>query len=356
MDNFVIRAMTFPAINAQLRKLRQRVIRKPNIVQLLRNHIINVEKYYLPGTPNSYIYSMISIAMATYNGETFIREQLDSILAQTEKDIEIVICDDASTDSTPKILDEYARKDSRIRVFKNQKNLGYRDNFNKAVSLCKGDFVAFSDQDDLWLENHLEALHKAIGNNLVCGGRTVRCRENGTTLKELSPTPYQSECLTSQKDRFIYQCYAFNLYQGASQLISREAVDRFFPIEPSEYAHDWSLAANAIGENRFVYIDTVITKWRKHSSQVTHKRHSRKVRKDRLAQFAIYLWTHNDNLRKDPVIKEILQKAVEFHTNSRISYRLRNLAHAWRTSKTIYGRNFTGTLKTVLGYLFTASL
>ena len=64
---------------------------------------------------------MISIAMATYNGETFIREQLDSILAQTEKNFEIVICDDASSDSTPQILDEYARKDSRIRVFRNEK-------------------------------------------------------------------------------------------------------------------------------------------------------------------------------------------------------------------------------------------
>ena len=299
---------------------------------------------------------MISIAMATYNGETFIREQLDSILAQTEKDFEIVICDDASSDSTPKILDEYARKDSRIRVFINEKNLGYRENFNKAVSLCKGDFIAFSDQDDLWLPNHLEALHSAIGDNLVCGGRTVRCTEDGTSLSEFSPTPYQSNCLTSQISRFIYQCYAFNLYQGASQLISREAVERFFPIEVDEYAHDWALAANAIGENRFVYIDTVITKWRKHSSQVTHKRHSREVRKNRLAQFASYMWAHNDNFRKDSTIKEILRKAIEFHTNSRVSYRIKNLCHAWRTSKTIYGRNFTGTLKTVLGYLFTASL
>ena len=208
----------------------------------------------------------------------------------------------------------------------------------------------------MWLPNHLQALHDAIGDNLVCGGRTVRCREDGSTLKEYSPTPYQSNCLTSQKDRFIYQCYAFNLYQGASQLISREAVKRFFPIEPEEYAHDWSLAANAIAENRFVYTNEVVTKWRKHSSQVTHKRHSREVRKKRLAQFAVYMWTHNENFKKNKSISEILNKAVEFHTNSDIIYRIKNLAHAWRTSKIIYGRNFSGTLKTVLGYLFTASL
>ena len=162
--------------------------------------------------------------------------------------------------------------------------------------------------------------------------------------------------MTSQKDRFIYQCYAFNLYQGASQLISREAVKRFFPIEPEEYAHDWSLAANAIAENRFVYTDTVVTKWRKHSSQVTHKRHSRQVRKNRLAQFALYLWTHNDKFKQNNQIKEVLRKAVEFPTNSTFGYRVKNLCHAWRTSKIIYGRNFSGTLKTVLGYLFTASL
>ena len=67
----------------------------------------------------------ISIALATYNGEKYLREQLDSILKQTVQDFELIVCDDCSTDSTKAILNEYAENDSRIKVFFNEKNLGF---------------------------------------------------------------------------------------------------------------------------------------------------------------------------------------------------------------------------------------
>lgn len=299
---------------------------------------------------------MISIAMTTYNGEMFLREQLDSILAQTKTDFEIVICDDCSSDSTLKILAEYASKDSRFHIYENEKNLGYRKNFNKAVSLCKGEFIAFSDQDDIWLPHHLKTLKENIGESLVCGGATVRCLENGDALNMLSPTKQQAENLNSQVNRFIYQCYAFNLYQGASQMISKKAVEAYFPIEKDAYAHDWALATNAIAENKFTYVNEVITKWRKHSSQVTNKRDTREVRKKRLATFVLLLLKNNKRFAKTPIIVSILEKAAEFHTNTSILYRLKNLCHSWRISKIIYARNTFGTLKTVVGYFFTASL
>ena len=101
---------------------------------------------------------MISIAMATYNGEKFIEEQLDSILAQTIKDFEIVICDDCSNDRTFFILEQYAKKYPLIKLHKNTKNLGFRENFLQAINLCTGDFIALCDQDDIWNEKHLEIL------------------------------------------------------------------------------------------------------------------------------------------------------------------------------------------------------
>ena len=76
---------------------------------------------------------MISIAMATYNGAKFIREQLDSILAQTITDWELIVCDDVSTDSTIAILEEYAKKDGRIQIHKNQVNLGFKRNFENHI-------------------------------------------------------------------------------------------------------------------------------------------------------------------------------------------------------------------------------
>ena len=101
---------------------------------------------------------MISIALASYNGSKYIREQLDSILEQTYQDFELIICDDCSTDNTWQILQEYAQKDSRIKVFENERNLGFKKNFEKAISLCNGKYIALSDQDDIWIDNHLEVL------------------------------------------------------------------------------------------------------------------------------------------------------------------------------------------------------
>src|SRR5882672_1499287 len=94
----------------------------------------------------------VSIAMATYNGARFIAEQLQSISNQTAPPSEVVICDDHSTDSTIEIATQFAAKAPfPVRIEKNTERLGYRSNFMKAAHLCKSDFVAFSDQDDVWL-------------------------------------------------------------------------------------------------------------------------------------------------------------------------------------------------------------
>ena len=75
----------------------------------------------------------VDILMATYNGEKYIRPQIESILNQTFKDFNLIICDDCSTDNTYKILEEYQKKDNRIQLIKNEKNLGYNKNFEKLL-------------------------------------------------------------------------------------------------------------------------------------------------------------------------------------------------------------------------------
>ena len=91
---------------------------------------------------------MISIAMATYNGEKNIKEQIESILNQTLKEFELIICDDASTDNTVPILTSFAEKDKRIKILKNEQNLGFKKNFEKILFHCTGEYIAFCDQDD----------------------------------------------------------------------------------------------------------------------------------------------------------------------------------------------------------------
>ena len=110
----------------------------------------------------------ISIAMATYNGAKFLREQLDSIAAQTLPPYELVICDDGSTDSTLAIAREFAKEvNFPVRIYLNEHNLGFADNFLKAASLCEGDWIAFSDQDDVWLPHKLATVSRRFNDGVL---------------------------------------------------------------------------------------------------------------------------------------------------------------------------------------------
>lgn len=104
---------------------------------------------------------MISLAMPTYNGEKYIREQLDSIYAQTMVPDEVIVVDDCSTDGTLEILEEYKQKYG-LKYYVNEKNLGYNKNFEKAIKMCKGDYIALSDQDDVWFPNKIQVSFETI--------------------------------------------------------------------------------------------------------------------------------------------------------------------------------------------------
>lgn len=103
---------------------------------------------------------MISVVVSTYNGEKFLREQLDSIQMQTRKPDEVIISDDCSTDCTPKMVEEYI-KDRNLnnwKIFVNEHNLGWQKNFMKATKKAKGDYIFFADQDDIWMPNKIEKM------------------------------------------------------------------------------------------------------------------------------------------------------------------------------------------------------
>src|SRR5450759_436506 len=105
---------------------------------------------------------LVSIVMATYNGEKYLRKQLDSILEQTYQHFELIVVDDASTDGTLSILAEYAALDDRIQVFPAEKNLGLVSNFERGLRLANGNFIAFSDQDDIFRKDKIKLLLSAL--------------------------------------------------------------------------------------------------------------------------------------------------------------------------------------------------
>jgi glycosyltransferase involved in cell wall biosynthesis len=104
---------------------------------------------------------VISIAMATYNGERFLEEQLRTLGEQVKLPDEVVVCDDGSTDRTLEILVQFAeRAPFRVRLVINDQRLGWRENFLKAASLCTSDYIAFCDQDDVWLPDKLSVVSR----------------------------------------------------------------------------------------------------------------------------------------------------------------------------------------------------
>ncbi len=103
-----------------------------------------------------------SVAMAVYNGEKYIHQQIDSILERMGPEDELVISYDKSTDSTKDIIDEYARRDSRVRVVANEGKPGVQNNFSNAVSNCRGKYIFLADQDDIWIGDKINVVVKTF--------------------------------------------------------------------------------------------------------------------------------------------------------------------------------------------------
>jgi glycosyltransferase involved in cell wall biosynthesis len=115
----------------------------------------------------------VSVLMPAYNAEKYIGEAIESILAQTFKDFELIIIDDCSMDKTWEIIQEYAKKDARIIPFKNESNLGIAGNRNKLIGLSKGKYIAWQDADDISMPNRLKHQYEFMETNKevgICGG------------------------------------------------------------------------------------------------------------------------------------------------------------------------------------------
>jgi len=133
---------------------------------------------------------LVSIGLPVYNGEKHLREALDSLLAQTYTNFELIISDDASTDKTFQICKEYELKDKRISVYKNKRNLGSIENFKIVLRKTKGEFFSWAGDHDLWhpewLQEHVHVLKKHIEIVLVYP-HTVRISGTGENLHVSPP-------------------------------------------------------------------------------------------------------------------------------------------------------------------------
>lgn len=191
--------------------------------------------------------------MATYNGEKYIKNQLDSILPELGKHDEVIVVDDCSSDNTVAILSEYSNKDARIKVYRNEKNIRHVKTFEKAVGLAKNELIVFSDQDDLWVPGRVDVFQKAFKENpnvvLVTGSFDCIDADGNLINNELRKV--------SAADSFAYKKNIASIfkgtlgYYGCVMVVKRDFVQKILPFPEGTEAHDLyiALAANIARAN-----------------------------------------------------------------------------------------------------------
>ncbi len=203
---------------------------------------------------------LISIAMATYNGEKYLREQLDSIYNQTYSNIEVLVCDDCSNDNTTSILKEY-KDNFGLKYFVNKVNLGYVKNFERAISLCSGEFIALSDQDDIFLPRKIETLVNEIKDYDVIHSDAYLINDIGNIFSK-SFSEYSKKIIKpkSEIDLILNGCVT-----GCTCMMKSSFAKEITPFPDNLYVHDKWIGFVAFKNSSLKYIDKSLIKYRQHS-------------------------------------------------------------------------------------------
>ncbi|MBI1293210.1 glycosyltransferase [bacterium] len=205
----------------------------------------------------------ISIAMAVYNGAQFIEQQLKSFTEQTLIPDELVITDDGSTDGTLDIVHTFAQHAPfKIRVELNEKNLGYARNFSRAVSLCSGDIIFLSDQDDEWLPRKIETVVGKLQDNpwaQVVVNDMIICDEN------LLPSKFtQLHNIISAGGR------AEAFFSGCCMAIRKQFLELVLPLPKDLFAHDNWINHLSLSLGARLLLPASLQKYRRHNSNASN--------------------------------------------------------------------------------------
>lgn len=256
---------------------------------------------------------LVSIALAVYNAEKNLREQVESILNQTVQDIELIMCDDRSTDGSWNLMNKLSKEDNRIHIFQNDQNMGFKKNFEEAIKHCSGKYIALSDDDDIWEKNHLEQLLKIIGDKALACGNSTFVDDNG---KSLGMTLKYQEALDwiprNDMKKFLSIALFRNPYQGATMLMKREFLSKALPIPDNVPYHDTWFASMACFCGGISYTSHSLMKYRRLKTSVTGLREQRKSKWRRFVR----PWIPDDRMDVLTNIQQRLNDAPPSQTNT----------------------------------------
>jgi glycosyltransferase involved in cell wall biosynthesis len=224
---------------------------------------------------NDLIDNSISVAMCTFEGSKFLEKQLESIAKQSIRPEELIICDDGSTDSTHAIVEGFSQRGFfPTKLFRNEVRLRVVQNFTQAISLCASNYIALSDQDDIWLPNRLELTLQAMKEAE---------KEFGTALplivhsdlsvidaggKTIAPSFMSLRRIKHYEDVPLPNLMMQNFVTGSTILINRSLAEVALPIPAEALMHDWWLALIAAAVGKIVFIDHPTVLYRQHEANV----------------------------------------------------------------------------------------
>ena len=202
----------------------------------------------------------ISILLPTYNGGRYLAEQLDSILAQSFANYELLIVDDGSTDATCEITADFARRDERLKIIPSKDNQGQKQRLIQLLDIAKAQLIAISDQDDVWHALKLERLLASMSNAALAFGRSDLIDEEGNSLNRTLLDVLRSPRRSDDRLSLLFRPQV----SGHAMLVRRE----FIPIRAFESPepYDWLVSLVAQFSTGIVYDDAAVVQHRIHGA------------------------------------------------------------------------------------------
>jgi glycosyltransferase involved in cell wall biosynthesis len=260
----------YNSFNKDLRLLDAKVYNDEEYKNNIRNYYLGnytfpIEEVHIQRAKRKERKPLISVVMATYNGETYLKKQLDSLIAQTYDNVEIIVSDDNSTDSTLKILQQYKEKHGITVVSNTKKNKGLNGNFSNGLLLAKGEYISLCDQDDIWQPNKLEILLERIDDFDIVQGQMIVIDEQDA----YHPAQYMHDAYETDKTSLynIENYIKENPMLGCATLITKKCIEKSLPMPEGFVYHDWWIALNAILKgNGICNVDIPVINYRQHST------------------------------------------------------------------------------------------
>ena len=226
----------------------------------------------------------VSVAMATYNGEKYIKDQIDSILVNLKENDELIISDDGSTDKTLKIIGEY--KDYRIKVLEGPRK-GVKQNFANAIKHAKGKYIFLSDQDDVWMPDKVQEVLSIIDKeNCTCVVHDCEVFDSDT-----KGIMYNSFFEYRNSGKGIIKNIWKNTYIGCCMAFKASIKDKILPIPNDIEMHDQWIGLLSEKYGKSVFIKKILIKYRRHVGNVSDMKHHplKKMIKNRLVFINRYI-------------------------------------------------------------------